>query len=248
MRTFKLTLAYVGTNFAGWQSQVAQRTVQVVLQQTLAKITRQKDVHAIASGRTDAGVHALGQVVSVVLDRERPAETLQRALASELPRDLVVIDAEEAPPDFHAITSATGKQYQYRIHDGRVADVFRRQYTWHCFTQLDDAAMHCAAQALAGRHDFSSFEATGSPRRSSVRTISHISVSRDTDHEHLIYIDVSADGFLYKMVRTIVGSLVEVGRGTQDESWIGQILAQQDRNAAGPTSPSQGLFLVKVDY
>ena len=248
MRTFKLTLAYDGTNFAGWQSQVDQRTVQVVLQQTLSKITQQKDVSAIASGRTDAGVHALAQVVSVVLDWERSAETLQRALASELPHDLVVIDAEEVPPDFHAITSATGKRYQYRIHDGRVADVFRRQYTWHCFTRLDDAAMHRAAQALVGKHDFSSFEAIGSPRQSSVRTITHISVMRDPDNEDLVNLDVAADGFLYKMVRSIVGSLVEVGRGRQDESWIGQVLAQRDRGAAGPTSPSQGLFLVEVDY
>jgi tRNA pseudouridine38-40 synthase len=248
MRTFKLTIAYDGTKFAGWQSQVDQRTVQVVLQQALAKITQQNDVSAIASGRTDAGVHALGQVVSVVLDWELPAETLQRALASELPRDLVVVDAEEVPMDFHAIKSATGKRYQYRIHDGRVADVFRRQYTWHCFTRLDDAAMHRAAQALAGKHDFSSFEATGSPRQSSVRTIMHIGVSRDPDNVDLVTLDVAADGFLYKMVRTIIGSLVEVGRGHQDESWIGEILAQHDRNAAGPTSPPQGLFLIEVDY
>ena len=248
MRTFKLTLAYDGTNFSGWQSQGDQRTVQSVLEQKLAKIVGHDRVCAMASGRTDAGVHALGQVVGVALDWEHSAKTLQQALASELPHDVVVVDAEEVGPDFDATRSAIGKRYRYRIFDDHTADVFLRRTTWHCFTRLDDAAMQQATALLAGKHDFSSFEATGSPRRSSVRTITDIGVTRGADDERVVSVDVAADGCLYKMVRTIVGSLVEVGRGAREVSWMADVLAAHDRHAAGPTAPPQGLFLVEVYY
>ncbi len=256
MRTFRLTLAYDGTRYAGWQSQAGQLTLQDTLEQAIQRITRET-IRVVASGRTDAGVHALGQVVSFQLETQLEPRVLQKALNAELPDDMAVLDAALVADDFHAIWRAVRKRYRYLLHDGRIRDVFARQYAWHLFTPLDEGAMHRAAQGLVGTHDFKSFETSGSPRGTSVRTVHELSVVRLESPPHpvfpvtpgrLIAIEVEADGFLYNMVRSIVGTLIQVGQGRQAESWPAEVMAACDRRAAGRTAPANGLFLVRVDY
>ena len=254
MRTLKLTLAYDGTAYAGWQVQPGCRTVQGTLEAAARKVTG-RSVRVVASGRTDAGVHALGQVAGFQTHSDLPAGVLRRALNAELPEDVAVLEVAEAADDFHPIRDAVRKRYRYVIHDAPVRDVFRRQYCWHySHGRLDAEAMSRAGKALLGRHDFRSFQSSGAERESSVRTIFDLSVQRcrgeqGRGEEHdWITLEVEADGFLYNMVRAIVGTLVEVGRGAQGESWPAEVLRAADRAAAGPTAPPQGLFLVRVDY
>ncbi len=247
MRTFKLTLAYDGSNYFGWQFQPGHITLQETLERVLRQITGE-EIRVAASGRTDAGVHALGQVVSFTSATHLAAEVLQRALNAELPDDMAVLEAREAPADFHANRCAVRKRYRYQIYDGPIRDVFDRRYVWHVTGRLDELAMHRAAQALCGTHDFSSFETAGSERETSVRTVYELAVRRDPALAERISLEIEANGFLYNMVRAIVGTLVEVGRRKRDERWPAEVLAAQDRRAAGKTAPPQGLFLVRVDY
>ena len=247
-RTFRLTLSYDGTAYAGWQVQASGRTIQAELEAALLQVTGER-IRAVASGRTDAGVHALGQVASFGSETRLPADVLRKALDANLPRDIVVLEVREAPAGFHAIRDALRKRYRYVIQDGPIRDVFGRAYAWYFAQPLDVETMRTAAQALLGRHDFSSFEAAGSPRVSSVRTIYDVSVERRAgDFLERVIFEVEADGFLYNMVRNLVGSLVEVGCGRQGPSWIAEVLAARDRKQAGITAPPQGLFLVSVDY
>ena len=249
MRTFKLLVSYDGTNYFGWQAQSGQRSVQETIEAAIARVTGQS-VRILASGRTDSGVHALGQVVSVRLETRLTPEVLCRALNAVLPGDIAVLEAAETHDGFHPTHKALRKRYRYLIHDGPVRDVFRRRYCWH-FNQgrLDAEAMHRSATALIGPHDFSSFENSGSQSKDSVRTIFDLSIQRGRgDEQDWIAIEVEADGFLYNMVRAIVGTLVEVGRGVKPETWPAEVLRAADRRLAGPTAPPQGLFLVKVDY
>jgi tRNA pseudouridine38-40 synthase len=258
MRTLKLTIAYDGTAYAGWQLQPERPTVQGTLEQAVAKVTGQH-VRILASGRTDAGVHALGQVVGFRTESALPLDVLQRAINANLPHDIAVLDAAEAPEGFHPICHAVRKRYRYTIHDGPVRDVFGRHFAWHyVYGRLNVAAMQRASVALLGTHDFSSFETSGAERKTSVRTVLDLSVERgdgpvaeDRDKSgcnDTIRIEVEADGFLYNMVRTIVGTLVEVGRGSEAETWPGEVLAAKDRRVAGPTAPPQGLCLLRVVY
>lgn len=248
MRTLKLTLAYDGTAYAGWQWQQGQRTLQGELEAALARITGET-IRVTASGRTDAGVHAFGQVVSFQTGSQLSAAVLQKALNAELPDDMAVLAAVDERDGFHAIRNAVRKRYRYVIYDGPVRDVFRRQYAWHYRRRLDVEAMQRAAQALAGTHDFRSFETTGSQRTSSVRTVFEISVARaGQGSRETVTVEIEADGFLYNMVRSIVGTLVEVGRGERPETWPAEALAARDRRAAGMTAPAQGLFLLHVEY
>lgn len=272
MRNFKLTLAYDGTNYAGWQSQPDRATLQDTLERALAKVAGEA-IRVVASGRTDAGVHALGQVVGFRSNWQREPAVLLKALNAELPDDMAVLDAAEAPADFHAIAGARQKRYRYVIRDGPVRDVFARHYCWHIYGRLDAAAMHRSAQALAGTHDFKSFENSGSERENSIRTVFEIAVSREQGDlagspgiaaatvgqapsatpgqrgaGDLVAVEVEADGFLYNMVRAIVGTLVEVGQGKRDDSWPAEVLEARDRRAGGRTAPPQGLFLVRVEY
>jgi len=248
MRTIKLTLAYDGTAYAGWQVQPDEKTVQEVLEKAIEKVTGEQ-VRAIASGRTDAGVHALGQVVGFRTETALSADVLRRALNAELPRDVAVLAAAEASESFHPIRDAVKKRYRYVIHDGPVRDVFRLRYAWKYKTRLDDVAMARGARALLGKHDFSSFETSGAERADSIRTIFDVCLERGRGgKEDLVTFEIEADGFLYNMVRAIVGTLVEVGRGAQEVAWVAHVLAAADRRVAGPTAPPQGLFLVEVDY
>ncbi len=212
MRTIKLTLAYDGTDFAGWQRQRGNRTVQATLEEKLEKITGARP-STLASGRTDAGVHALGQVVSFRTESRLPPEVFQRALNAELPQSIAVLEAIEVHDGFHATHDTLWKRYRYVIHNAPIRDVFARRYAWHfACGRLDAEAMQRAARALIGKHDFRSFETTGAPRATSVRTVHDLRVERGRgDREDFITVEIEADGFLYNMVRAIVGTLVDVG-------------------------------------
>jgi tRNA pseudouridine38-40 synthase len=264
VRWLKLTVAYDGRAYAGWQIQPNKPTVQGVFEATWRKLT-QETVHVTAAGRTDAGVHALGQVVGVSTQTRLTNEDLHRALNALLPDDIAVGAVDDAREGFHATYGAIAKRYRYHIHNARTPSVFDRHYAWHYPHPLDATAMHDAGQALGGRHDFSSFESAGSERPDSVRTIheltvaggthvgeflrnSQMAVSEKLPYAGHITIDVAGDGFLYNMVRAIVGTLVEVGRGTRDVKWPAEVLAARDRRQAGQTAPPHGLFLVNVDY
>ena len=280
MRTIKLTLAYDGTDFAGWQTQESDRSVQATLEETLEKITGARP-STLASGRTDAGVHALGQVVSFRTESRLTCDVLQRALNAELPRTIAVLGAADVHEGFHATHDALRKRYRYVLHDGPVRDVFALRYAWHLGRgRLDVPAMQRAAAALVGTHDFSSFETTGAPRKTSVRTVYDLSIERGRagqgrgerngpslppgearaeralpagegragEGSDFVALEIEANGFLYNMVRTVVGTLVEVGRAARPESWPGEVLAAADRRRAGRTAPPQGLFLVRVQY
>ncbi len=248
MRSIKLTLSYDGTEYAGWQVQSNQQTIQDTLERAIQTITAEPS-RTVASGRTDAGVHALGQVVSFVTHSSLPCDVLQNALNGNLPRDVHVLEARDAPQGFHAIRDAVRKTYRYVIQDGEPNDIFSRRYSWHIPQRLDAQAMHDAAQLLLGTHDFSSFETSGSQRASSIRTIEQIGVQRvGTGIEEKIVCEVTADGFLYNMVRAIVGTLVEIGKNNFDVKEFQRILLAVDRREAGMTAPPQGLFLVNVDY
>ncbi len=247
-RWLKLTVAYDGARYSGWQFQPDKPTIQGAVEAAWLEIT-QEALRVTAAGRTDAGVHALRQVVGFRTETLLSTETLLRALNAVLPNDVAVLSVEEAHEGFHATYEAIGKRYRYQIHNGRVPSVFERNYCWHFPHLLDATAMHRAGQVLVGRHDFSSFETAGSERPDSIRTITELTVLRGTvELADRVTIEVAGDGFLYNMVRTIVGTLVEIGRGTRDEAWISEVLSACDRRRAGQTAPPQGLFLVSVEY
>jgi tRNA pseudouridine38-40 synthase len=248
MRTFRLTLAYDGTDFAGWQWQPKKRTIQEELEAAVLRITGERS-KCIASGRTDAGVHALGQVVSFTSGTRLEPAALAKALNAELPEDMLVFEVTRAPDGFRALHDAVSKRYRYVIEDARQRDLFDRKYLWHVYPRLDVEAMQAAATTLLGTHDFISFQTSGSSRLTTIRTVLDLFVERrQTDLTDRIIIEVHADGFLYNMVRNIVGTLVEVGKGKQPPSWPAEVVRCRDRRKAGMTAPAQGLFLVGVEY
>jgi tRNA pseudouridine38-40 synthase len=245
VRNLALTISYDGTEFAGWQTQPRFRTVQESLETAIAEFTGVERVLLNASGRTDAGVHAVAQVANFHTAAQYPLEVVVRAINARLPGDIAVLEAKEMPQSFDANKDAKRKLYRYVIHDGSVISPFMRRYAAHSKFRLDAAAMRRASECLIGRHDFHSFETDWPNRQSSVRTITHLSVNRAGDY---IWIDVEADGFLYNMVRSIAGTLIDVGRGHIPESRVAEILNAEDRREAGPTAPPHGLFLMRVSY
>jgi tRNA pseudouridine38-40 synthase len=245
MRNFKLILSYDGSDFQGWQTQPGYRTVQETLETALTKLTAEAKIRANASGRTDAGVHAVGQVANFYSAMTVPFAKLLGAINAHLPDDIVVHSVAEVPQAFDANRAALRKLYRYVIHDGPTVSPFLRRYCCHSKQALDAAAMARAAAPLVGQHDFHSFETAWPNRASSVRTITHLAVNRTGEY---LWIDVEADGFLYNMVRTIAGTLMNIGRGFWPESMVAAILNAEDRAKAGPTAPAQGLFLMRVTY
>jgi tRNA pseudouridine38-40 synthase len=245
MKNFKLVLSYDGTDFQGWQTQPGYRTVQETMESAITQLTGEPRIRLNASGRTDAGVHALGQVVNFHSAMTVPFHKLLGAINAHLPDDISVLSVEEVPQSFDANRDAIRKLYRYVIHDGQVPSPFQRKYALQSKHRLDAALMARAAQVLKGRHDFRCFETEWPNRMSSVRTITHLSVNRAGDY---VWIDVEADGFLYNMVRAIAGTLIYVGRGFWPEAKVAEILEAGDRVQAGPTAAPQGLFLVRVTY
>lgn len=262
MPTFKLTIAYDGTGFVGWQRQASGRSIQGVLEDALRELDG-RHVDVAGAGRTDAGVHALGQVASVSLERPIDRLTLVRAVNSRLPESVRVVDAADAVPGFHARFDARSKTYCYRIWNGEVMSPFERAYAWHVPSPtLDVAAMASAATLLEGRHDFAAFQAAGTDTRTTEREVFSSRARGGFDplrgaggpqpfHERapgLITYEIAGAGFLRHMVRTIVGTLVEVGRGRRPAEWVSEVLRSCARSEAGPTAPAEGLFLVSLDY
>lgn len=245
---FKALVAYDGGAFTGWQRQPGRRTVQGEMERALEKVLG-RFVCVVASGRTDTGVHALGQVVSFECETRLDVKELCKALNSQLPEDILVFQIESAPPRFHAQRHAVRKRYRYVLQDGGFPDIFDRNYSWRVYHRLDIAAMIAAAQTLVGEHDFASFQTGGSMRLTTTRTIYDLLVERrEGERTDRIVVEVESNGFLYNMVRNIVGTLVEIGRGRKPVEWMAEVLAQRDRRAAGMVAPPQGLFLVQVWY
>jgi tRNA pseudouridine38-40 synthase len=244
MRNIRLVLGYDGTDFHGWQMQPGLRTVQETLEDAIARVT-QEHIRVNASGRTDTGVHAVGQVVNFRSDTRLAPDVLVRAINAHLPADVVVREAADVADDFDANRHARRKLYRYVIHDGPVPDLFMRRHCHHTRYRLDAAIMARAAVVLRGQHDFAAFETEWPNRASSVRTITHLAINRMGEW---IWLDVEADGFLYNMVRALAGTLINVGRGYWPESQVAAVLQSRDRTQAGPTAPAQGLFLMRVTY
>lgn len=245
MPRYKLTLEYDGRPFAGWQRQAGLPSVQEALERAAAGLDS-APVLVQAAGRTDAGVHATGQVAHLDLATPRPTEKLPDALNAHLrPDPVAVLDAEIVAEAFSARFDAIARHYRYRILNRRADLTFQKGLVWRVPSRLDADAMHTAAQALAGHHDFTTFRDSECQADSPMRTLDTIAVARDGG---AIDITVSARSFLHRQVRSIVGSLVEVGRGRRRPEWIADILAAKDRAACGPVAPPDGLYLERVDY
>ncbi len=250
MRNFKLTLAYDGAEFRGWQVQPGLLTIQGTLAAAIERVTGEQ-VLPQGSGRTDAGVHALAQVASCALHSPIPAANLMRALNDVLPAAIRVFAAEEVPPDFHARRSAQAKTYRYRLYRGEICPPFLARYVFHYPLPLNESAMMQAAGIVEGEHDFTSFAAVDPERGredeqpSNVRTI--YSSIWERHGEELIY-TVRGNGFLHHMVRNLVGTFLLLGKGNLDQNGLRCILERKDRAAAGPTAPAAGLYLVSVEY
>jgi len=243
--TFKITVAYDGTDFNGWQRQPEGTSIQALLEDALCDLDG-REVTVTGAGRTDAGVHALAQVAAFTLERTIAPDALVRAINVRLPESVRLLAAEPVDASFHPRFDAKAKTYRYRIWNADVLSPFERRCAWHIIDRLDVDAMNAAASQLEGTHDFGAFQGTGSDTATTVRTVRHSALR--TPHSALLEYDISGDGFLRYMVRNIVGSLVEVGRGRFPPMWLGEVLASRDRTRAGRTAPAQGLFLVGVKY
>lgn len=248
MRTLKVTVAYDGTQYVGFQRQANGISIQQRLEEAFAPLIGDESGRGptvAGAGRTDAGAHALGQVVSVNLDATLPASAVHRALNVRLPLDIRVVGVVDAAEGFHARYHSTGKTYRYRIATMPVLSPFERWFVWHAPASRDVEAMRRAATFVTGRHDFASFQARGASVRHTVRTLHKVDI-RDSGGE--LVVQVEGDGFLRHMVRAIVGTLDEVGQGARTVESVHDVVAARDRAAAGPSAPACGLTLVAVHY
>ena len=244
MPTIKLTIEYDGTAYAGWQRQPNQPTIQAAIETALTRIT-QEHISVIAAGRTDSGVHARGQVASFQSDKPIPINKWRLALNSALPHDISVVSSEQVPESFHARYSAKEKLYEYRISRHPARPAIDRNRVWHLPYDLDTRAIQHAMSGLLGRHDFTSFQGPRASTSDPMCVVSQISLSSDL---MTVIIQIQANRFLKQMVRTIVGTLTEVGRHKRLPDSIQDILQARDRRAAGETAPPQGLYLLQVLY
>lgn len=247
MFTYKMVVSYDGTSYGGWQVQPNAVTIQEQIQNAFRVVLRQ-DVDVTGSGRTDAGVHALGQTAHFILSEPIDPFKLRGSLNGILPHDIRIMEILPVPHGFHARYSAIGKVYHYELHIGRVLPPFRRLYCWHIKQKIDLTLVREAAEHFIGTHDFTSFaneSHLGCASKDAVRTLHRLDVVVNDDN---ISLQFEGDGFLYKMVRNITGTLIECGVGKRSSSEIPAILEMKDRRLAGAAAPPQGLFLVKVDY
>jgi tRNA pseudouridine38-40 synthase len=250
LRCFRLTLAYDGTHYFGWQRQPDHPTVQAAVEAALCELTGEPQITALASSRTDTGVHALGQsVVFKTTGWPAAAERLPLALNTKLPRDIVAREAVEVATSFNPLRESTGKRYCYQVYASRKADPINARTHWWVRRRISLEPMLAAAEQIVGEHDFASFQTTGSPRESTVRVVRELRIeSRPHMDGTLYHIHIEANGFLYNMVRNIVGTLVQVGVEKHPPGWVTQVLAAKDRRLAGPTAPPHGLALLEVKY
>jgi len=245
MRNLKLIIEYDGTNYHGWQRQDRHTTIQGILEEKIGILTRET-VTVIGSGRTDSGVHALCQVAHVKTNTEADCGMFRYALNAILPQDIVIKDVADAPLSFHARFDVTSKEYRYQIWNDPVPTALCRRYFWHIAKPLDVERMAAGAGFLIGTHDFRSFCGAGSKVKDYVRTVRHITVAKEGREK--IIISMASDGFMRHMVRNIVGTLVDVGKGKRIPQDVEVIREAQERKEAGMTAPAQGLFLVNVCY
>jgi len=246
-RTLKLTIQYDGTEYVGWQRQARGVSIQGLLEDALRPIEG-AHVHVFGAGRTDAGVHALAQIASISLTVAIEPADLGRALNAVLPEDVRVVNVEEAAAGFHARFSATGKVYEYRIVNGPTMSPFVRRFAWHVSPPLDLGAMRDASVLLLGEHDFAAFKGRRAVVKSTTRTVHRIEWREGSGNDVPLVMEIEGNGFLRHMVRTIAGTLVQVGLGRWRVDQIPEILASRARSSAGTTAPASGLFLVRVLY
>lgn len=244
VRNIKLTICYDGSGYHGWQIQPEHDTIQQQVEKALYSLTG-KQIKVTGSSRTDAGVSALGQVASFFIDSPIPTENFAKALNSWLPRDIAIANVEEAGTSFHAIASTKSKHYRYTLCTSKTPPVLKITQCWHYGYDLDAGQMDEAAKLLIGEKDFKSFASASDERKSSVRTVTRCEVTKAGDE---IYLDIEGNGFLYNMVRNIMGTLVEVGRGRWTPEKITEILDAKDRTKAAKLAPAAGLCLMRIDY
>ncbi len=245
MRNIKLTIEYDGTGYHGWQVQPNLYTIQGILQERIGVITGER-ISLIASGRTDAGVHAFGQVANFRTESRISPDAIRQGLNSLIPDDIAIREVEEVGDDFHARFSAKSKLYEYHILNSPVPSPMERNFSWYVSRRLGLGKMRKAAQMLLGTHDFSSFRSAQSDNLNPVRTLMNLEIR--SRRNHMITIRMRANAFLKQMARNIVGTLVDVGRGRIDPEDLGEILEARDRARAGMAAPPHGLFLVEVEY
>lgn len=244
MRTLKLVLAYDGSAYHGWQLQPNGITVQAVVEDAIAKILGPH--RTLVAGRTDSGVHALGQVVALRTGKTMEPQILLRAMNAHLPQDIAVSSIEEVSNEFDPRKSAVSKLYRYRVWNERVRPVLVRNQVWHVYG-IDWDRVEAALPVLRGKHDFASFQDSQCNAANAIRTLTRVELLRNAA-PHETWIEIEGDGFVKHMVRNIVGTLVEVGRGHQAPAWVGEVMEKRNRRAAGPMAPAAGLTLVEVRY
>ncbi|MBM7561829.1 tRNA pseudouridine(38-40) synthase TruA [Fusibacter tunisiensis] len=245
-KTIAMWIAYDGADYCGWQKQKHHKTIQGILEKKLARILK-TDIRIHGSGRTDSGVHAMGQCVTFTADLIMPVDRIQVALNKILPSDIFINDVREMPNDFHARYSAIGKTYVYKVYMGKQRDPFKDRYYSYCPYKLDLEAIKNAIPCFLGQHDFRTFMASGSQVSNTVRTI-HVFELKEDFKNNILEFTISGDGFLYNMVRIIIGTLFQVGRGNVKVEEIPNIIEACDRSAAKWTAPAQGLYLKEVHY
>lgn len=243
MRNLKITIQYNGSNYCGWQKQPNSLGIQGTIEKAIYDITKEK-IKIIGSGRTDAGVHAIGQVANFKIDSTIPTNKIANALNSKLPKDIAIINCIEVKEDFHARYSAKRKRYRYLIHNSMYRNPIYKDISYHVKYDLDFKKMCAQAKYLIGEHDFKGFMSSGSSAIDTTRTIYDITLQKEDD---LIIVEVEGNGFLYNMVRIIVGTLIDIGRGRIQKS-LDEVIYSQKRGECGHTAPAHGLFLKKVDY
>jgi tRNA pseudouridine38-40 synthase len=244
-RNIRLTLEYDGTRYHGWQRQKNALSIQEVIETALGRLTGEA-IRLIGSGRTDAGVHALGQVANFATRSTVPRRAFLHGLNSLLPMDIAVLEAEEVPLTFHARYAALAKTYEYRILNRPVRSPLHHLHAWWLAGPLDVAAMQQAIAILPGEHDFVAFRAAGSRPGQTLRRVRE--AAWHSQPEGWLHLTITANGFLRGMVRSLVGTMVEIGKGKYPPGYLSEVLEKRDRRLAGPTAPPQGLYLVRVEY